>query len=138
MRRQGDGGETEDWTCFTVGAANDRVQIWPGGSELAGGEFINGVIAVAGTPWPLSECPLVDPGPGPIALDSGIWIGVTRASLLKRLGRPTAVHGSSIAYDYSVPVGDRRFGEGAAGGRIILETKANRVVRLTANKVTSY
>jgi hypothetical protein len=138
VRRQGDGGETEDWTCFTVGPASSRVQIWPAGGELAGGQFIDGVTAVAGAPWPLNECPLVYPGPGPIALDSGVWIGATRALLLKRLGRPTAVRGPSITYDYSVPVRDRQLGEGAVGGRIIFEINANRVVRLTANKDTSY
>lgn len=138
MRRQGDGGETEDWTCFTVGPPSSRVQIWPEGDELSGGEFIDGVTAVAGTPWPLSECPTVDPGPGTTALNSGAWIGATTASVRKRLGRPTAVNGLSITYDFSVPVRDRRLGQGAASGRIIIETKADRVVRLTANKNTSY
>jgi hypothetical protein len=138
MRRQGEGAETEDWTCFPVGPAPRRVQIWPDGGELTGGEFIDGVTAVAGTPWPLSECPLVDPGPGPIVLNSGAWIGATRASTLKRLGRPTAIHDPSITYDFSVPVRDRRLGKGAAGGRIIFEIKANRVVRLTANKDTAF
>ena len=59
LRRQGDGSETEHWTCFTVGSAFKRVQIWLDGSELAGDGLIDGVTVVTGTPWPLTECPKV-------------------------------------------------------------------------------
>ena len=138
LRQQGDGAEWEKWACLTVGHAGSQSQIWLDGSEMAGAKLIDGVTAIAGTPWPLNECPQAHFGSGPIALDSGVWIGTSRASLLKRLGRPTAVHGTSITYDYSVPVRDRQLGEGAAVGRISFEVKANRVVRLTANKDTSF
>jgi hypothetical protein len=136
IRRQGDAGDTEDWTCFTVAVGNNRNQIWLDGDELAGGEYIDGVTVYADTPWPLRECPLIDPGRGPVTLDNGLWIGATRASLLKRLGHPTAVRGASFIYDYSAPLHARSLGEGWANGRMIFELDANRVVRLAATKNT--
>ena len=138
LRRQGDGAETVHWTCFTVGSAHERVQIWLDGSELAGDELIDGVTAVAGTPWPLKECPKVNPGPGPIELDNGLWIGTRRTSLIKLIGPPTATQANSLIYDYSAPAHDRQLGDGATVGRILLGTKADRVVRIRANKDTSY
>lgn len=137
LRHQGDASDAETWTCFTVGQPNRRVQIWLSGSEMTGGEWIDGVTAAKGTPWPVHECPLVDVGPGLITLDNGIWIGATQAQLQKRLGKPTAARSTSIMYDYAVSLHDQKHGDSDISGRISLEMKGSRVQRLSANKVTT-
>jgi hypothetical protein len=128
--------ETTRWSDLRRAFGPLRLRQQGDGDEMAGREFIDGVTVVAGTSWPLKQCPQVDPGPGPIALDNGIWIGVSKASLLKRLGRPTAATGTSMTYDYSIPLHDRRLGEGVAQGRISFEIKAHHVLRFTASKDT--
>ncbi len=138
MRRQGDASETEDWTCFTVGTGKGRFQVWLHGGELQGGEFIDGVTAQAGSPWPVRECPVVSPRQRAAALDNGIWVGTTKSEILKRLGQPTAVHGATLIYDFDVAVRDPKLGEGSVGGRLIFEIHADRVGRLLATKDTSY
>jgi hypothetical protein len=131
MRRQEDELEAKDWTCFTVVTDLGRFQIWPDTDKLQGGH-ITEVIAQAGAPWPLAECPIVNPGPGVAALDNGVWIGTTRSELLKRLGQPTAVHGATLIYD-SARV-DPKLGHGTAFERLIFEMRDGRVDRLLAEK----
>lgn len=137
MRRQGDAGGAEVWTCLTVHAHNGTVQVWPSSSELQGGEFIDGVIAQAGVTWPIQDCPAVEFGDGEAALDNGAWIGTTKSDLLKRLGQPSAVRGSTIVYDFDAPLRDHEHGECVVSGRLLFDLHANRVVRLAVNKDTS-
>ena len=138
LRRQGDGAETEHWTCFTVGSAHQRVQIWLDGGELAGDQYIDGATVVAGTPWPMKECPMVNPGPGPTELDNGVWIGTSRTSLNTLIGAPTAAGAHSLMYDYSALAHDRQLGDGATEGRLLVGIQAGHVVRIRARKDTSY
>jgi hypothetical protein len=137
MRRQGDGGETQDWTCFTVTTPAGQHQVWLDGGELQGGEYADGVTAQAGAPWPIRECPVVDPGRGAVALDNGVWIGTSKSEVIQRLGRPTAMLAGSFIYDFEAPVRDRN-GDGAIVGRLIFQFRGHRVHRLQANKDTSY
>jgi hypothetical protein len=134
MRGQGDASEAEDWTCFTVVTAQGQVQIWPHGGELQGGEYIAGVIAQAGTPWPLTECPIVSAGPGASTLDNGVWVGTAKADLLRRLGKPTASRGAALIYDFEVVSRDPKAGECSTFGRLIFEMRAGRVDRLDVQK----
>jgi len=134
IRRQGDASEAEDWTCFTVVTDQGQVQIWPHGGELQGGKYIAGVIAQAGTPWPRTECPVVNAGPGGPALDNGVWIGTAKAKLLRRLGKPTASLGAALIYDFEVALRDPKAGECSTFGRLIFEIRAGRVDRLDVQK----
>ena len=137
LRRQGDASNSETWTCFTVVTDRGLFQMWPSSGELQGGESIDGVIVQAGAPWPHAECPIVNSGPGRAALDNGVWIGTTRAELLKRLGPPTGVHGANLIYDFEAPVHNPTGGRSVAYGQLIFELRNDRVDRLLATKDTS-
>jgi hypothetical protein len=137
LRKQGDAAESEEWTCLTIVRGQMRFQIWLDSDELGGGS-ISGVTAYTGVHWPLSECPIKDPGPGPIGLGNGLWIATTKSDIISRLGQPTAVHGAALIYDFEADVRDPKLGEGATSGRLIFEIHSGRTTRLSATRGTSF
>jgi len=137
IRTQGDASEAETWVCFTVGNGAAQFQVWPSSGELMGGEFIDGVMAQVGQQWPLRDCPRIEVGPGPMELDSRVWIGTAKADLLKRLGPPTAIADGVMIYDYEVALRDSKAGACSVVGRLVFELLRDRVARLAANKTTA-
>jgi hypothetical protein len=137
IRTQGDASTAQAWTCFTVGTGKARFQVWPSSGELLGGDIIDGVTVLAGQPWSLQRCPKVETGAGPAALDAGVWIGSTRAELLKRLGPPSAVAGAAVIYDFETPAPNRSPGGCSVSGRLVFELARGRVAKLATGKHTS-
>jgi hypothetical protein len=136
LRTQSDASESETWLCFTLATRQGRVQVWPSSGEVGGGEFIDGVYAQGGESWPLKDCPIIDIGNGAIGIDGRIWIGTSKSSLLRRLGRPSSTSGQVMIYNYQVAIRDPRLGECWITEELLFDMKDSRVSRLSVTKDT--
>jgi len=136
IHHRGDAGDSLTWVCYTVRGSSGSFHIWLDSGELEGGDAIDGVVVSPATGAPRPECPGVNIGKGPVALDGGVWLGATISAVRGRLGRPSRVYQSMLYYDFRLPLHDDSR-DCSIGGGLSLEIEGGIVSRLWADKTTS-
>jgi hypothetical protein len=107
MLQQGHGGKYRAWLCYTIpegvaGAATPQ-RLWLVASELNGGVHVDGVDAakLPASFSPSAACPELPPQLSAVHFDNGLWLGSTKADLLRDYGQPAVENDRGWAYSYA-------------------------------------
>jgi len=136
IHHRGDAGDSLTWVCYTLPTSSGNVNIWLDSGELEGGNAIDGVVVSPTNDAPRADCPGIEIGDGPVALDAGVWLGATRSAVLGRLGAPSRVYRSMLYYDFQTPLRDRPK-DCSVAGELAIKIEGDRITRLWANRTTS-
>ncbi len=140
----GDASTSMRWYCYSLPGQ----LVWLVSGEMGGGERLTHVAAQAigiSDPRRLS-CPEIPSSLRPVRLDAG-WIGNSRSAIEHALGKPTAVQGDWLVYQYGGKERGPYKGPGDTQPRevefdvsseVTVRIHEGTVVELYASHVTSY
>jgi hypothetical protein len=147
----GDAGRSEYFLCFTQISGPRSSRVWlishgeMGGSDHAVTEVFAQRIETSDAAS--DRCPPLPSRLQPIALDRGIWLGITRNELLTKLGQPSASRDDWLTFNFLGTVPGRYRPPGDSARKVvdwditnILEArlKDGRINAILASRVTSY
>jgi hypothetical protein len=137
LGHRGDAGGAEDWVCYTIDTAQGKIRVWPSSGEMGGRDVVTGV-AIAYAPGSGDKnCPEIFTGSGQPNLDADVWFGMSKATVVKRIGPPSRAYGTVISYDFDFPLaGPNPHGCTEFGG-IDLGIENGSVSKIWINKATS-
>jgi len=140
IAHQGDAGESIYWLCYTVPRRPSAERLWVVSHGEMGGSnhAITSVIAMEMPDDQVTAgCPNLPRRLRALALDRGVWLGVSSNELIRALGKPSGTRDDWLIFHYDRPIADSR-GE-ALDETVVLETRVvhGKVVALRAVKITS-
>ena len=107
MLQQGHNGKYRAWLCYTIpqgtnGALNPE-RVWLVASELNGGVHVDSVDAVrlSAEFGASAACPELPAHLANVRFENGLWLGSTKADLLRNLGAPGATEDDGWSYSYA-------------------------------------
>jgi hypothetical protein len=87
---QGDASESLTWLCYTISSTKPAQRIWLTSSEMGGGIYIDGLVAISltSTEQSTTTCPELPYEFLPVKLTNDIWLGAAGAKLRSIMGPP--------------------------------------------------